>query len=58
MNDIRRRIHPRQFIFDIADNEVTPFTNKDLEWIAEELEHLLQKKFDVKVENIEVVDVK
>lgn len=50
------RITPanRKLILEIKDNTPVPFSNKDLEWIAENIEDLLQKRFDLIVDNITV----
>lgn len=58
LDDTRRKIIPRQFIFDIADNTDIEFSNENLDWIVKNFEDLLQQKFDIKVENIEVKLVK
>lgn len=54
MDDIRRKIISRQIILDIEDYTNIEFSDKDLEWIAENIECLLQQNYDIKVENIEV----
>jgi hypothetical protein len=56
-NDIRRKIKCRQIILDLADNTNTPFSKQDLEWIAENIEVLLQQRYDVKIECIDIKDL-
>lgn len=37
-------------MLDIADNTDINFTGNDLEWIAENIEDLLQRRYDLRVE--------
>lgn len=57
---IDSRVTPirRQFIVDVLDNTPIPFPLSDLEDIAEWFEEALRRRYDVKVENIEVRDRK
>lgn len=57
---IDSRVTPvrRQFIVDVLDNTPIPFPLRDLEDIAEWFEEALRRRYDVKVENIEVRDRK
>lgn len=54
MPDKRNKPFQRRFIITIADSVYTPFENEDLEWIAEQLQDILDRKFQCSIENIEV----
>jgi hypothetical protein len=56
--DARIKVTKRQIILDIDDMTPVPFTNKDMESIADNIEDLLRKKYDVHVTQINVKDVK
>jgi hypothetical protein len=56
--DARVKLIHRRFEIDIFDETPIDFSNKDLERIAEEFEDSLQKRFAVRVDNIEVRTIK
>lgn len=54
--DRDNRITPanRTIILKIKDYTPVPFTNQDQEWMGEVIEDILQQKFDIEIDEIDI----
>ena len=54
MTDSRQKTYRRLLKLELIDEHNLPFSNEDFEWIADNVEELLQQRFEVKVDAIDL----
>lgn len=52
--DSRVKPKKRILVFHLIDYTPVPFSNNDIEWIAEQLEDRMKEKFDIEIDNTEI----